>query len=237
MRKLAKQSLGDLVNEDFRRAEIFEHYQLDFCCGGRKSLEEACAESQIELTEVCRKLSAMTDFQGGLVDISYLSADQICDYIVRRHHSYVRENIPIIIAYLEKVYAVHGRHHPQLATVLSLFGQLAHDLLNHLEKEETLLFPLIRQLSNEPDFAISAGINLPVEQLIDEHHDAGNVFREIAVITDHYTAPGDACNTFRVMLSRLRDFERDLHVHVHIENNILFPRAQALQEQTSEQNL
>lgn len=237
MSKLAERSLGELVREDFRRADILEEFQIDFCCGGTKTLKEACDESSIALSQVAQKLTSLPDYQGGVLDVDYLHPDQLCDYIERKHHQYITKNHPLIVAYIERVYAAHGKQHPELATVLSLFGQVGYELLDHMQKEETILFPLIRKMVQVRSEQAEAGTNSTlviddsIEELTQEHENAGNMLKEISLITNKYQTPETACETYSVMLAKLEEFEKDLHMHVHLENNVLFPKIMELEKE------
>lgn len=238
MSDIAERSLGELVSNNHRIAEILEDFNLDFCCGGKKSLKEACTESEVELQEIVEKLREMPESHCGMLDADFFDADQLGDYIEKKHHSYVNQNIPVVLAYIQKVYSVHGRKHPELATVLSLFGQISHKMMAHMEKEETLLFPLIRELADMHRKGYSfdqrpgmQALDYPLKEMIDEHEDVGNMMAQIAMIANGYRPPAGACNTYKVMLAKLQEFERDLHVHFHLENNVLFPKAAEIEQE------
>lgn len=236
MNQLAERSIGDLVREDFRRADIFEELNIDFCCGGKKSLKQACEESSVDINTVFNRISKKFGMTGGL-DANYLEADKLCDYIERKHHEYVKKNIPVINAYIKKVYEVHGRRHPELATVKALFSEVAHELIDHLEKEETVVFPVIRIMTTlnrkgggTKRFLNTIDFKTQLNELNEEHETAGQKLNEISLITNNYDPPANACNTYRVMLARLDEFEKDLHIHIHLENNILFPHSVKLEQ-------
>jgi regulator of cell morphogenesis and NO signaling len=218
--------LGDIVTKDFRAASILSEAGLDFCCGGNKTLETACREKGIGSEEILEKLEVLesqpvmpgqnfNDWQLGF----------LCDYIVNTHHSFVRKNIPVLSSYTKKIRDVHGDRHPELAEVSELFDKLGYDLIEHMDNEEKVLFPAIRKAVNNGDGDALKTISSEISRMHGEHESAGGTMDKINVITGHYKLPQDGCNTFAVTYNLLKQFEDDLHIHVHLENNILFPKS------------
>jgi len=229
--------IGDIVKENFRTARVFEKNRIDFCCGGGISLGDACRKSNVDLETILPELESMLvtrDPDSRYIDL--LEPDELCDYIEKRHHTFVRDNIPFLQQKLEKLCDVHGGNHPELHTVRELFDQAAGNLSAHMQKEELILFPHIRkmvQFKKEADGAAAGPGNTDriIGVMEDEHQAEGERFEKIATLTSGYSCPPDACNTYRVTYQTLNDFEQDLHRHIHLENNILFVKALALEKE------
>jgi len=230
------QTLGDIVAGNYQAAEIFERYGLDFCCGGRNSLEKACRLHEVDLSAILADLKGLK-----AVTEPPLSSDPVAllTHIVSQHHAYVRRAIPSIQAHLAKVIGAHGARHPELSVIARNFNHLADDLTRHLMKEEQVLFPYIRAIAESvqhgepPPPDVFGTVQNPIRMLETEHQEAGDELAMIRVSTANYEPPEDACTTYRLVYAELREFERDLHRHVHLENNVLFPRAIALEAQVS----
>ncbi|WPP47984.1 iron-sulfur cluster repair di-iron protein [Catalinimonas niigatensis] len=237
MNTLMQEPVGQIVNRNYRTADVFKKFGIDFCCGGKKPLQEACEKKNIdpkELEQVLLKVLNQT--QEEVVNYSSWPLDLLADYIEKKHHRYVEENIPLIQQYLHKVASVHGDHHPELIEVYQLFNQCAEELGQHMQKEEQILFPYIRQLVKAqrigsvleaPHFGT---VENPIAMMEHEHDAEGNRFARIAALCDQYNPPADACNTYKVTFAKLEEFESDLHTHIHLENNILFPQVIALEK-------
>lgn len=218
--------IGEIVVNDFRAAEIFKNAGIDFCCGGKKSLATACKEKSIDPLPLINQLKELenkpanqtTDFKNW--EIGFLA-----DYIVNTHHKYVLKTLPELVFYTQKIASVHGNHHPELLEVASLFENINSELLLHLRKEEDVLFPAIKEAlrSNSPE--VKAVISTEIARMSNEHEFAGGAMDKINEITSGYQIPEDGCNTYHVSFKLLQQFEDDLHVHVHLENNILYPKA------------
>jgi regulator of cell morphogenesis and NO signaling len=229
--------IGKIVAENYKAASVFKKYKIDFCCNGNRSIADASRKKQMDEDTLINELKEATGEKNqGEIDFKSFPLDLLVDYIEKTHHRYIDSKIPEITPYLDKIVSVHGDNHPELYEVERLFKESAGDLTAHLRKEELMLFPYIRQLVKEQ---ISGGkkpvtkIGDAVEYIAlmeDEHETEGERFRNISELTDDYTPPSDACNTYRVTLSLLQEFEEDLHRHIHLENNILFPKAIALTE-------
>lgn len=225
-----KQVIGELVAEDYRAAEVFSKYGIDFCCKGGLTLEAVCEKKKINL----QKLIADLDESTSLVENSnreYKSwpIDLLADYIEKRHHRYVVDKTPVIQQYLTKVCQVHSKAHPELTEILDNFNKSAQMLAVHMKKEELILFPYIHKLvmarENEVLVPHFGTVENPIAMMKEEHDLEGERFRTIARLSNNYTPPDTACNTYRVAYSMLKEFEQDLHLHIHLENNILFPKA------------
>ncbi len=229
--------VGDVVKENFRAAQVFAKNNIDFCCGGDISIEQACAKSNVNLKALITELELtvyMTDPDSKY--INSLQPDELCDYIEKRHHTYVNENIPFLQHKLEKLCEVHGDNHQELFELQKLFMDAAQNLSAHMKKEELMLFPYIKRMvkariQKNNDSGEWSMVREYIEQLDEEHRAEGERFAKMAAITSNYKAPSDGCNTFRVTYQVLKDFEQDLHKHIHLENNILFLKAQELENE------
>lgn len=214
-------TIGELVVERPSRSRVFGKLGIDFCCGGRRSLAEACSAHALDPADVARLIAEAE--QEGEAPNEWAEAPlaAVCDHLVATHHAFTKEELPRLEALLDKVARVHGERHPQMIEVAELFRALAAELSSHLAREEGVLFPAIRALEGAP----SAGLMMPIRVMMREHDDAGEVFRRLRELTGDFVTPEGGCNTFRAALSGLADLEEDLHRHVHLENEILFPRA------------
>jgi regulator of cell morphogenesis and NO signaling len=234
------ETIGEIVAKDYRKAQVFKNMGIDFCCGGKKTIAEVCEKKGINPEEVERQLAAVkgesinseTDFQNW--DLGFLS-----DYIINTHHRYVRENTAFILEIAQKVARVHGERHPELIRVAELFSQIGSDLTLHLVKEEKILFPFIKELAqvyNSGGMLPSADfgkVSVPIQVMDAEHEQVGGDFEAIRVITSNYQLPVDACSSYTILFKKLEEYENDLHRHVHLESNILFPKAIQLEKELS----
>ena len=231
MNEIASLSLAEIVNNDHRAASVFEKYHLDFCCKGKRTLKQACDESDLEISQVVSELqSALGIEKNNELDLTACSLSQIIRYILQTHHSYVKKEMPVIHAYLQKVAAKHGSRHPEMLKVFELFNAVNEELDLHMKKEELILFPRIIELeqlaaSGKPININQTYIQSPITIMEHEHDHAGKLMEEIRELTQNYTPPPDACTTYRLSFAALQAFETDLHRHVHAENYILFPKA------------
>jgi regulator of cell morphogenesis and NO signaling len=233
----AARSLGDIVKQDARAAGVLEHFGLDYCCGGRQTLEEAAAAHRVDVATVVQALEALDEPASGSGAERWDELDALTRHIVDRHHRYVREITPTVQVWLNKLVARHGAQHPELAQVNATFAELASELAAHMTKEENLLFPVIDDLAA----AKRAGAHLPkspfgtvlnpVRVMEADHQAAGSLLARLRALTQGFTPPDDACTTYRMCYTELERFENDLHRHVHLENNVLFPRALDLEQQ------
>jgi regulator of cell morphogenesis and NO signaling len=219
-------TIGEIVANDFRAASMFKEAGIDFCCGGNKSLSDACKEKGADVSHLNQQLGtlAQTPVTGAMNfkewDLSFLS-----DYIVNTHHKYVLKNLPELVFYTQKIANVHGDHHPELIEVTNLFTKINEELLQHLKNEEEVLFPAIKEAEKNASPEVKATLVSEITRMQCEHEFAGGAMDKINVLTNNYLIPEDACNTYRVSLKLLEQFEDDLHIHVHLENNILYLKA------------
>lgn len=228
-------TIGEIVADNYETAGIFRKYGLDFCCGGGTSLEAACRERSIRLEELLADLQGVSrETPSAGENYRAWEPDHLVDHIVETHHRFVREKSEEIANYAEKVARVHGRRHPENIEIHSLFIRLANGLLHHLEEEEERLFPLIRQvyadrMKGQPvDDKRIASLEKELERMVDDHEEAGALMAAIRERSGEFTPPADACATYRILYQNLEGFEEDLHRHVHLENNILFQKAEKL---------
>ncbi len=237
MENIKNKSVGEIVKLDFRAADVFSNYGIDFCCGGKISVSEACANSSCDEAKVISDLEALKNQTGSVFhDFDSWNIGFLVDYIQNTHHQYVRKAIPQILPLAQKVADVHGDHHSEVIRINELFQDLAEELLSHLQKEEMILFPYIKKLVVEEssrkcdDTACFGTVIGPISVMEQEHENAGIILKELFRLSNSYQVPDDVCNTFRVLYGKLKEFEDDLHRHIHLENNILFPKAIALEQ-------
>jgi regulator of cell morphogenesis and NO signaling len=229
------QTIGEIVSTDFRTATVFEGYGIDFCCGGKVALAAACSKKGLDLVAVLSELASLADEP---VDrsrnYSSWSLPFLADYIVNTHHVYLKENDGQIAAYARKIAEVHGANHPEVVRIAVIFEKIAADMVGHLQEEEEAFFPALkradaaRAAGTMPDGRDRETIRTSLIRLQREHEEIGDAIHEIRSLSNDYALPSDACNTFMLTYRKLREFEDDLHKHVHLENNILFPKAAAL---------
>ncbi len=222
-------TVGEMVVENPSRARVFERFGIDYCCGGKIPLAQACATRGVELDvvlEALRKSEADVSPESQK-DWSQESMTSLVDHIVTTHHAYLREEFPRLTKMTARVAEVHGERHTELPEVRDVFMALRAELQMHMQKEEQVLFPMIKQLdSGVAGAADHCGtIENPIRMMEQEHDNAGNALSTLRELTGGFAVPDDACNTYRVMLDTLAKLEADLHQHIHKENNILFPRA------------
>lgn len=231
--KITKETLvGELVAKDYRAASVFKEHGIDFCCNGNRNINEASAKRKVDTDSLIQKLEkALQESNNIAIDYNSWPIDLLADYIEKKHHRYVSEKILEIQPYLDKVCRVHGAEHPELLKINELFKESAGELTMHMKREELMLFPFIKKMVKveqekstlqAPPFGT---VQNPVKTMMYEHDTEGLRFQKISELSDNYTPPSDACNTYRVTFALLKEFEDDLHVHIHLENNLLFPKA------------
>lgn len=234
MKNYREMSVGEIVADNFEYSKIFDKYKIDFCCNGSVPLTEACKQADIEIDRVIRELESEMPEGSATVDFKSWPTDLLADYILKFHHRNIRKQGPEIAALLDKVCRAHGDNHPELYEVKALFNESLIDLENHLEKEEMVLFPYIydlcaaREHGRPAPYFHCGTIESPIAVMMAEHDAEGERYREISRLTNDYTVPEDGCSSYRLLLERLKAFEEALHHHIHLENNIVFPRAIAM---------
>lgn len=222
--------IRDFVAADFRTAAVFSKHKIDFCCKGDRSISEVCEQKNINLDAIVQDLNKILQSQSDQsIDYRSWPSDLLADYIEKKHHRYVVEKTPVLRQFLTKLCKVHGGRNPELFKVNELFVASTDELLRHMKDEEEIVFPYVREMveakntgAPKPPTEKFFTVEKPIEQMLHEHEAEGDRFREIAEITNDYTPPEGACNTYRVAYQMLEEFEKDLHLHIHLENNILF---------------
>lgn len=221
--------IGEIVAEDFRTAELFKDAKIDFCCGGQMSLEQACSEQGVDTDKFMEDLTALSETPDNSGrNYKEWALDFLCDYIVNTHHKYVLKALPDLDLYTKKIASVHGDNHKELIEVADLFSQLKDELSQHLKNEEEVLFPAIKEALNSGSPESKRTIASEIKRMSSEHEFAGGAMDRINQITNNYSLPADACGTYQVSFKLLEQFEDDLHIHVHLENNILYKKALTL---------
>jgi regulator of cell morphogenesis and NO signaling len=223
---ISSKTIGEIVANDYRAASIFKEAGIDFCCGGKKSIEKSCKEkgiNPISLLENIQKLESTPNTKTH--NFNEWELGFLCDYIVNTHHKFVLKTLPELVQYTSKISSVHGDRHPELKEVESLFAQINRELLQHLKNEEEVLFPAIKAAVINPAPDEKKLIQTEISRMSGEHEFAGGAMDKINDLTNNYLIPADSCNTYQVTLKLLQQFEDDLHTHVHLENNILYPKA------------
>lgn len=228
----ASKTVRELALELPNATRVFEKLGIDYCCGGYRSLEEACATANVSLDDVVRALE-QGSAASAAAERDWTSAPiaELVDYIVNKHHNYVKSEAPRLEALMTKVVGVHGTNHPELLRAQSVFRELANELAAHLMKEEQILFPYLKQIGNGHGCGPSrfGSVQNPIRVMMMEHDEAGEKLREIRQATKNYALPSDACVSYSTLFGALQEFEQDLHQHIHLENNVLFPRALAME--------
>lgn len=225
--------VGEIVAANPGTATVFRKLNIDYCCGGKVSLASACERVGADPEEVLEEL--MESREGNHLKFDRFEPDFLADYIVNVHHQYLYDNLPEIEFYVNKVYTKHRDKYVYLTELAALFVKLDAELMSHLPKEEEILFPYAKELLNarragiKPQSAPFGSVANPIRMMLDEHDGAGDILMRIREITHDYTPPADACNSHLVMLHKLRELDADLIQHIHLENNILFPKIEALE--------
>lgn len=225
-------TVAELVTERPSRSRVFEKLGIDYCCGGKTPLSEACAKKGLDAASVLATLEAL-ETAGVQSDVSpaSMSLTELCDHIVQTHHEYLKQELPRLRFVTEKVANAHGSRHPWVIDAARVFAQMEQELTEHTSKEESVLFPAIRDLDAGRAGSSPLGGNLeaPVRAMMQEHDAAGEMLQSLRSMSNGYTPPEDACNTFLAMLDALSELELDLHQHIHKENYVLFPKALQMQ--------
>ena len=230
------ETVGQIAAKDIRKAEVFRKYGIDFCCGGKKSLKQVCYEKGLKLKDVENALENVNVTSRIVENYDRWSPDFLADYIYNKHHQYYYDEGPVINELLTKVANHHGERFPELMEVYRLYTSLSQELNEHFAKEEKVLFPFIKALvlskqsGNTQDLQNQFSLSAPIQMMENDHEAAGELLAELRTVTSQYTAPAGACNSFQFLYQKLKELEEDLHQHIHLENNILFPKALALEK-------
>lgn len=229
-------TLAEIVRTDFRTARIFENYNLDFCCNGNRALEEACKEKELNAKKVLSEVTMVCNDNKTDKEFADWEIEELAQHILNTHHVYVKKMLPVILAHALKVSEVHGKNHPEVSEIAEIYTQIYDELSSHLMKEEKMLFPVILQFAELEksntvmEVSPFGSIQNPINVMEKEHTEAGDGFYKIRQLSSNYNPPEDACTTYKVLYHELNEFEQDLHTHIHLENNILFPRAVELEK-------
>jgi len=236
METISNNTIGSLVAANFKAASVFQKFGIDFCCKGNMTISEACAGQNLDKEKVEQEvLSVLASNEKGAIDYNSWPIELLADYIEKTHHRYVTEKIPELNIFLKKLCTVHGERHPELLNIYEHFLDSAEELTIHMIKEENILFPYIRSMvkaensQSEIDKPPFMTVQNPIAMMMKEHDTEGGRFREISKLSNGYTPPADACTTYKVAFAMLKEYEEDLHTHIHLENNILFPKAVSLE--------
>lgn len=237
MENTLEKTIGQMVAEDYRIAQVFKNHKIDFCCKGNRSIEEVAENNNLDIDTLLKEIDEVEkQTNSDNTDFKSWSLDVLADYIEEKHHNYVEKQIPILKQYLNKLCKVHGERHPELFKIDEQFNASAGELTLHMKKEELLLFPWIRKMvkaekgNEQLDRPHFGTVKNPIAVMMQEHENEGDRFRLIAKLSNGYKPPADGCSTYRVAFSLLKEFEEDLHRHIHLENNILFPEAELLEQ-------
>lgn len=231
MENIDNKTVAEIVTENIKTADVFKKNGIDFCCGGHVSVQEICAKKGVDYAKIKEEILNVGKTPSTGHDFNSWDIDFLADYIVNTHHKYVTEANQLIIEYSDKVAKVHGHHYTETVEINHLFHELANELNAHMKKEENILFPFIRAIGkakkegtplSPPPFGT---IQNPINMMEMEHTGAGDILRKIAELSNNYTPPADACNTYRALYHSLEEYQNDLFQHIHLENNILFPKA------------
>jgi regulator of cell morphogenesis and NO signaling len=237
--KYNQKTISTMVAEDYRKAEIFKRFGIDFCCGGKRTLEETCEKKGVSVDEVTLALEALNNLPKLHSEEDYNSwdLDVLAEHIVNKHHQYLNDNFALLHEFSTKVAKVHGNGSPEVIEIAELYKAIESELSMHMHKEEAILFPFITHLAKAQRDGVSiapppfGSIQNPIRMMEAEHDSAGDGLKRISELSNNYTPPSWACNTYRVLYAKLQEFENDLQLHIHLENNILFPKAIKLEEE------
>ena len=231
MINIAEQTLASIVADNSATVPILEKYNLDFCCKGKRTLTEACKEKGLLVDDIIKEFgTSLPNTSAKQMPFKDMNCEQLIGYILINHHFYVKQIMPTIAGHLEKVANKHGERFQNMVEVYQLFLEVQSEMTSHMQKEEQILFPRIKKveeiIASENTSAISTiDLDGPITVMMNEHDHAGDLLYKIRNLTNNYQEPVGACTTFKVVLNELKEFEEDLHKHVHLENFHLFPNA------------
>ena len=230
-------TVGEIAAKDLRKAEVFKKYGIDFCCGGKKSLKQACEEKGLDVAVVEAELENPAQPVSSANDYNRWEPDFLADYIYNQHHLYYYNERPILQGLITKVTQHHGSNHPELNYLYQLFTKLVEELDTHFMREEKVVFPFIKALvqvkrtGNREVLSSQPSLTEPIQIMEEDHEAAGEILEAMQKISNNYTAPEDACNSYQFLYKKLRELDEDLHQHIHLENNLLFPKALKLDKE------
>jgi regulator of cell morphogenesis and NO signaling len=225
-----EKTIGQMVADDIRTASVFKKHGLDFCCGGGVTIQSACAENGVDIAELLKDIDAVLAQPEAIEDYQSMELGDLIDHIYDKHHKYIYDHGQVTAEFINKVAHVHGERHPETIEIAKLYNSLLAELHQHMMKEEQILFPAIkRMLTDQGTFG--SFINGPISVMKMEHDNAGDILKRMNGLSSGYAPPDDACNTYRAAYANLKELEENIHVHIHLENNILFPKAISLEEQ------
>jgi regulator of cell morphogenesis and NO signaling len=223
------ETIGEMVKKDMRKAEVFAKHGIDYCCGGKRSLEDACREKNLDVSVLKNELENILSHGAPSHDFDAWDLSFLCDYIVNVHHAYVRKASAPLADLAHKVADHHGKTNAELYPVSAVADRLIAELAMHMRKEEVILFPYIKQLEKNEDTEnmneIFHSISQPISVMEHDHNLVHDMLDELKTLTHNYTPPENSCNSYKLLFNKLKEFEDDLHIHIHLENNILFPKA------------
>ncbi|MCB9361076.1 MAG: iron-sulfur cluster repair di-iron protein [Flavobacteriales bacterium] len=231
MENIDSKTVAEIVTENIRTADVFKKNGIDFCCGGNVNVQDVCKKKGVDYSKVKEDILSIGKAPTGAQDFNTWDIDFLADYVVNTHHKYVKEANQLIIQYSERVAKVHGHHYTETIEINKLFHEIAAELNQHMEKEENILFPFIKEIGKAkkdglpltpPPFGT---IQNPINMMEAEHTEAGDILSQIKELSNDFTPPEGACNTFRALYSKLEEYQNDLFQHIHLENNIMFPKA------------
>jgi len=220
-----EKTVGEIAASDAKKVKVFMKYGIDFCCGGRKSLKEACEEAGVDYQKLNEELNSSNE-SGSESDFNSMPLHELTKHIVQKHHQYIKQNKDVLLGLSEKVSERHGSKHPELKEIHRCFIDLINELEPHLFKEENILFPYIETMSLEKNSKAPFGtVENPIRMMLYEHDIAGDLIKKIREYSGQYQIPEDACGSYSALYRLLKEFDDDLILHIHLENNILFPRS------------
>ena len=231
-----KETIGEIAAKDLRKAQVFKKYGIDFCCGGKKTLAQVCNEKNIDVTKVETELKQLNGAaKTSAVSYNDWNIDFLADYIVNTHHSYVRKYLPEINSFAIKVAQVHGAQHPELIEIRSLVAEIKEELLEHCDDEEKGIFSYVKEIVKAKNLQgtlekTDKTLDSQINELEQEHDTVGRHLDKIRALSKGYDIPADACTSYKLLYKMIQEFEDDLHLHIHLENNILFPKAAEMEK-------
>jgi regulator of cell morphogenesis and NO signaling len=236
MATIQERTVAEVVTENIKAAHVFKKHGIDFCCGGGISIARACEKAKVDPSILEAELLSLNNTPDRASNYNSWKLDFLVDHIVNVHHQYVEENSPLLLQYAKRVNHVHGGHYKELAEIEELVTKLVQAMAGHQRKEELILFPFIKKLvkseleGTEVPSTHFGTVENPIHMMEEEHEEAGGFLSRISELSDGFTPPQGACNTYKAFYAKLDEFEQDLHHHIHLENNILFPKALKLEK-------